>query len=397
MQYRVLLFQPYLRKHILNFAHGLKQFDFVYQKKSGYSYANLPSFKEEIQRRKDRSPVVRLRRLLGVPNIRIKLTRDADLLFTYGCLLITNKPYATYVETGVALYNYDVQIAKNPIARFLVAWLATRSNCKKLIFLSEAGRRSFFATVHYSQKVERILRAKSTVIYPFIESEPTAPKRSSPKLKLLFVGLFYMKGGMESAHAYEALRQKYKNVTLTVITPTHMLRTKDKGYLESLPGLHLLDAKFSAAEMNAMYREHDIFVLPTYREGFGLVVIEALSFAMPVIVTDQYAVAEMAIDGKNGFVYPNHLLKDYNPKTYEMLGRYHNPKDFYADLFRFQKEGQLQPVEEFLISSIEQYLNKPALLTTHSKGSIALFNKKFHPKVIGRQIEQVFLSAINTR
>src|SRR3990172_6487285 len=120
MKYKVLLFQPYLRQHILNLGKRLTRFDFVYQQgKGGRSYPSMPSFEEEIVRRKDTSWLVRLRRLLGIPNVRIKLSSDVDILFTYGCLLITNKPYCTYVDTAFALFNYDPYIAKNRIARMI--------------------------------------------------------------------------------------------------------------------------------------------------------------------------------------------------------------------------------------------------------------------------------------
>src|SRR3990172_6275933 len=123
--------------------------------------------------------------------------------------------------------------------------------------------------------------------------------------------------------------------------------------MNTIPGLALLDAKLTEQEMIDIYHAHDILLLPTYRDGFGLVLIEALAYGMPLIITDQYATKEMLINGVNGFIYPNHPLKDYNIETYELFGKYYNPKDFYTDLFRSQKEGKMLPIENFLVSSIE--------------------------------------------
>lgn len=394
-QYSVGLFQPYLRNHILNFGRLLKFGVFDYQKPKIPSggYAHLPSFDKEVLRTKT-GWIVRLRRLLGVPNVRIRRETKHDMLFTYGCLLITNRPYCTYIETGLALYNYDLQIARHPVARFIVSWLATRANCKQLIFMSQASKKSFFATVHYPAAVRRILERKSCVVYPIVPSKMNKPKQMGARLKLLFPGTFYIKGGMEVVHAFERLRQLSKHVELTIITAVHMLRQEDRELMSALPGLALIDAKLSEQEMVAMYESHDIFLLPTFREGFGLVGVEALSYGLPIIATDQYAVAEMVEDGRNGFLYPNHPLKDYDPSTYRMLGRYHNPKDFYTDLFRYQRQGTLKPVEDFLVRSIEQFLKNPTMLEQYSKASLELYRKRFDAQTLSDQIEHVFLDAV---
>lgn len=399
-KYEVILFQPYLRRFVLNFDRNLKYFRFNHiatPPKSGIGYHTLPNFEKEIQRRKVNWHT-RLRRLLGIPNVRVRFDRKGDFFFTYGCLIITPKPYSPYIETGLALYNYDLGIAKNPIARLVVMVLASLPNCRKLIFLSEAGKKSFFTTVHYPRLLRRVLESKSVVIYPIpIAKQKSAPKKFTGELKLLFPGTFYIKGGIEVAHAYERLRKKYSNVSLTIITALHMLREADVNYLKSLPGLTLLDAKLTEQEMIEIYRSHDVFLLPTYREGFGLVLIEALAYGMPVVITDQYATSEMAKDGYNGFIFPDHPLKDYDPNTYRLLGRYYDPKDFYADLFRMQKEGELKPIEKFLEQSIERFLKEPKLLEEFSKNSLTLYGEKFDADKLGASLESILLDAVENK
>lgn len=399
-KYEIILFQPYLRKFVLNFGNRLQHFTFcnINPPMLGGSYHKLPTFEKELLRVKTHWKN-RLRRFLGIPNVRYYYQKKGDLLFTYGCLLLTPKPYCTYIETGLALYNYDLGIAKNPISKLIVSFLTTRSNCKRLIFVSEASKKSFFSSVNYSKKVRNILENKSTVVYPIPLEEPknVSPKRFEGNLKLLFPGTFYMKGGIEVAHAYEKLRQEHKNISLTIITALHMLQEQDLEYLKTLQGLTLQDARLNEEEIASMYRSHDILLLPTYREGFGLVLVEALSYGMPLIITDQYATKEMVTENFNGFIYPNHPLKDYDPQTYRLLGRYYNPRDFYKDLFRFQRSNQLKPVEDFLISSTEQFLKNENLLEEYSKNSLTLYAEKFHQGKLSAKIETIFLEAINIK
>lgn len=394
----VLLFQPYLRQHILNFGRGLREVDFVWRqsKTKKFSYSSLPDFDREMRRRKD-TWLVRIRRLLGVPNVRVKLTTSGDVLFTYGCFLFSNRPFITYLETGLAPFNYDVGIAKNPIARTIVALSLLLPQCKKLVFMSEASRKSFFASVSYPSWITTVANQKSVVVYPLVNTNLSPVKTGTGSLSLLFVGVFYMKGGMELAHSFATLRSRHRNVTLTIVTVLRMIREQDLDYLRSIPGLSLVDATLNEQQMREMYQTHDVFVLPTFREGFGLVLIEALAHGMPIIATDQYATTEMVTSGKNGFVYANHPLKDYDPATFRMLGKYYSPADFYTDLFRFQSEGKMKPIEDFLVLSVETLLDNPEQLASFSQESIRLYQERFDAKKLSNQIEAVFLEAVSKK
>jgi glycosyltransferase involved in cell wall biosynthesis len=47
-----------------------------------------------------------------------------------------------------------------------------------------------------------------------------------------------------------------------------------------------------------------MFVLPTLKEAFPLVLIEAIQFGLPVISTNEGGITDIVIDGKNGFIVP---------------------------------------------------------------------------------------------
>lgn len=50
-----------------------------------------------------------------------------------------------------------------------------------------------------------------------------------------------------------------------------------------------------------LYQENDLFVLPTLYEGMPTVILEAMSYGMPIIVTDTGATTEL-VDHTNGFI-----------------------------------------------------------------------------------------------
>jgi len=58
--------------------------------------------------------------------------------------------------------------------------------------------------------------------------------------------------------------------------------------------------------MPQLYADSDVTIFPSYNEGFGLVVIEAMAMKQPVIATAVGEVPRIISDSKNGFIIPMH-------------------------------------------------------------------------------------------
>lgn len=396
----IILFQPYLRVHILNFSKAVRNFRFIIE---SARFANTKTFYKKSmsspEKEFSRSKVGwknKFRRTFGILNLRPKFTSKGDLLFTYGCLLLTNKSYCTYIENGAALFNYDPAILRNKLAKFFFSIAIRLPQCKKLIFMSETAKKSLLTTGKFSRSTEKIIEKKSVQIYPFTESPKNIlPKKYTGTLKLLFTGIYYVKGGRELVNAFKKISEKHSNISLTIVTPLHMLLNEDHTKIQSIPGITLLDAAFSPEEMAGLYQTHDIFIFPTFRDTFGLVLIEAISFGMPIIATDQYAITEMASPNYNAIIFPKHPLLDYNHKTKEMYGKLYDAKEFYNALFAAEKEGRMQVIEDFIFQSISQFIEHPELLEQYSKNSLKLYQERFHQDIISKKIEKTFREAIN--
>jgi len=57
------------------------------------------------------------------------------------------------------------------------------------------------------------------------------------------------------------------------------------------------------AELSRFYESSSAFCLPSVEDGFGLVVPEAMSFGLPVLVSDAVGALEIVANGENGFVF----------------------------------------------------------------------------------------------
>jgi glycosyltransferase involved in cell wall biosynthesis len=55
-------------------------------------------------------------------------------------------------------------------------------------------------------------------------------------------------------------------------------------------------------EKDLYFSESDIFVFPTFNECFGLVILEAMKWGLPVVSTEEGAIPEIVDDGITGFV-----------------------------------------------------------------------------------------------
>jgi glycosyltransferase involved in cell wall biosynthesis len=59
----------------------------------------------------------------------------------------------------------------------------------------------------------------------------------------------------------------------------------------------------SQDELNSAYERCDVSVLPSVKEGFGLVVIESWLFSKPTVVTSRAGISELIKDGQNGLLF----------------------------------------------------------------------------------------------
>ena len=54
--------------------------------------------------------------------------------------------------------------------------------------------------------------------------------------------------------------------------------------------------------MERLYRRTDVFVMPSLVEGFGMVLLEAMSYGVPCIGTKTGGITEIVQDRKNGML-----------------------------------------------------------------------------------------------
>jgi glycosyltransferase involved in cell wall biosynthesis len=56
------------------------------------------------------------------------------------------------------------------------------------------------------------------------------------------------------------------------------------------------------AEKEKYFKESDVFVFPSHNEAFGLVILEAMQWGLPVVVSKEGSIPEIVIDGSTGYL-----------------------------------------------------------------------------------------------
>jgi len=84
--------------------------------------------------------------------------------------------------------------------------------------------------------------------------------------------------------------------------PASLARLPELGLVEGRDVLLL--GTVSEADLGAWYRAADAFAFPSVKEGFGLVVLEALCAGLPVVASDIPVFAEYLEDGRSALLVP---------------------------------------------------------------------------------------------
>jgi glycosyltransferase involved in cell wall biosynthesis len=135
-----------------------------------------------------------------------------------------------------------------------------------------------------------------------ISSLPAPRVEREPGARLLYVGGdFPRKGGDIAVAALELLRRNGSEATLTVIGPT--------SFPGDVPDGVEFRGRQAKEQVGAAFAEHDVFVLPTRFEAFGIAFAEALAAGLPCVGPNAFAVPEIV--GSSGV-----LVDDWTPEAY---------------------------------------------------------------------------------
>ncbi len=205
--------------------------------------------------------------------------------------------FATYQDANVALWLRRPDLALDPgdrwIARTREHELRTYDRMDLILTMSEWARRSFVED--YGQDPAKVVSVGAGANF---DSTPEPPEeRDTSRPRLLFVGRkFERKGGSELLEAFGALRDLHPDAELTIVGPP----PRADGHGVHWTGPIFRDTPDGAQRLDALFREANIFVMPSIYEGFGIPFLEGMAYALPCVGTTACAIPELVEDGVTG-------------------------------------------------------------------------------------------------
>jgi glycosyltransferase involved in cell wall biosynthesis len=125
------------------------------------------------------------------------------------------------------------------------------------------------------------------------------------KMIFLTVGrLVAVKNIEMQIEAMSAIQKKYSNIELWIVgdgEDKEKLENKSKSLNANIKFFDWEDDKSS---LDKYYKQADVFLLTSNSEGWGMVVIEAANFGLPVIMTDVGCAGEVIRDNESGLIIP---------------------------------------------------------------------------------------------
>lgn len=236
-------------------------------------------------------------KLLGLPRnslIHLHVSQALVPEAVYGAYLLRKVPYVAHLHIDVGpsgpagvLLRYYKPLVLGPILR----------NAARVVVFTDEQRSTMAAK--YSIAPDRLAVIPNGVDESFYYSGQRLPKA---KPQLLFVGrLASQKNLPLLLRALAGVSEQFE----TTLVGDGELEGKLK---ELAANLKLKNVRFHGRadgdELRELYRNADIFVLPSEREGMPLVLLEALAMGLPVVATDIPGTRDVINDGVNGVLVP---------------------------------------------------------------------------------------------
>ena len=261
------------------------------------------------------APLADLRCLVGL--IRLMRTERFDLVHSMtpkAGLLAMVAAWIAGVPVRIHTFTGQVWATRTGVARTALKWLdKIMARAATFVLADSQSQRSFLAgeRVVSASKIAVLANGSVTGV-DATRVRPDLMRRRIVRVSLgipmtdvvlLFVGRINRdKGVMDLARAFAILADHRADIRLLVVGPdeaglTPAIRNACRRHLARLHFCEYTDAP------EDFMMASDVLCLPSYREGFGTVIIEAGAAGLPAVASRIYGVIDAVVDGKTGLLH----------------------------------------------------------------------------------------------
>jgi glycosyltransferase involved in cell wall biosynthesis len=228
--------------------------------------------------------------------------KPPDARLTYSChhLVFRNEPWL--VEIG----RIWEMIGHSPKHFYRYKGIIERAfaseNCKRVLCFTEFSRKTCISVLNcqgFEHKIDVLPRA--------VHAKKFTKNHKRDGVRFLFVGsanlagLFEYRGGKEVLEAFSILSRRYKNLELVIRSDIPPALKQRYDQVLAQPNVTVLEGFLPWGQVEEIYQQSDLFFFPCHYESWQII-LEALSYELPVIAIDLEGVSEFLKDGESGFL-----------------------------------------------------------------------------------------------
>ena len=209
---------------------------------------------------------------------------NPDVIVSHHCWMLSSLVLDIFDQTPVLLLNHGTDIRQTTLnPELFMTCVYNLNRAQKVLALSKKH-------VEPISDIFGIDKEKIVVTGGGYNSDIFYRRKEDPqndRIRLLFAGkLSHAKGVYELCKAFKKLEEKYDNLELTLVGDVD-IETKVELWDNTGNSLYFdLHNTSCQKKLSNKMRESDIYILPSYYEGLGLIAIEALGCGMRVVVTE---------------------------------------------------------------------------------------------------------------
>lgn len=229
----------------------------------------------------------------------------------------------TIVDHGSLHIETERQILKEECARFGFSgfgnwqydWLVRRmrdefDQASHVVCCSELARETM---VRNGVAADKIVVHKLGVNLSEFSPKPAGTRAPGPT-RLLFVGAMTPLKGLH--YLLEAFARLDGDTELWLVgaLPTDPVLKQMLARCMQRTARVKVIGPVAQAELNLLYHQCDVFVLPSLSDGWGMVVSQALACRLPVVVSDMTGAKQLVTPGENGYIVKSGEVQDLAEK-----------------------------------------------------------------------------------
>lgn len=191
-----------------------------------------------------------------------------------------------------------------------------------------------------------------------VKNEDASKNTLTKKLNILFVGNITQQKGLHVL--VKAMKQLDGTISLSVVgredlDPRYIKNIRNYIKINKLNKQITFYGQLKEEALQQKYLEHDLFVLPSTNEAYGIVFVEAMQFSLPVIGCSLSGAKEIIDEGQNGFL----VDPEDDIKLVELINRLNDDRRLLARMSESARQKYLlHPTWEESIKKIRKFLQE---------------------------------------